>query len=76
MFYRVFWLAVMFLVMFLCGLQIYHLFHNWLSSRIVMTLDNNKYSIWDVPFPAITFCSDYQLQNINNRSLKSDEFNR
>lgn len=41
-----------------------------------MTLNNNKYNIWDFPFPAITFCSDVQLQNINNRSVKDDVFNK
>ncbi|XP_060876363.1 pickpocket protein 28-like isoform X1 [Metopolophium dirhodum] len=73
---RVFWFGVMSLVMSLCGLQIYQLYSNWLSSRTILTLDNNKYGIWDLPFPAITFCSDIQLQHIDNRTLGDDVFNK
>ncbi|KAF0751167.1 pickpocket protein 28-like, partial [Aphis craccivora] len=73
---RVFWVGVMSLVMSLCGLQIYQLYSNWLSSRTILTLDNNKYGIWDLPFPAITFCSDIQLQHIDNRTLGNDTFNK
>jgi len=75
-FSRVFWVGVMSLVMSLCGLQIYQLYSNWLSSRTILTLDNNKYGIWDLPFPAITFCSDIQLQHIDNRTLGNDTFNK
>ncbi|XP_050441987.1 pickpocket protein 28-like isoform X2 [Adelges cooleyi] len=69
---RLFWLCVMSLVLFLSGTQIYLLFKNWMKNRMIMTLDNPKFSVWHFPFPAITFCSDIQLQDLNNRTYKDE----
>ncbi|XP_050536588.1 pickpocket protein 28-like isoform X2 [Daktulosphaira vitifoliae] len=63
-FERILWLSIMSLVLYFCGAEIIVLFNNWKSNTMVLTLDLN-YNVWNIPFPAITFCSDVQLQHFD-----------
>lgn len=59
------------LVFLICGYQIRQLFNNWMENNITSTVDEsyNYMSLRDVPFPAITICSDIQLQNIEKHTI-------
>lgn len=63
----------MLLVFLLCGYQIRQLFKNWTEHHITTILDEgyNYITLRDVPFPAVTICSDLQLQNIDNIEIKN-----
>ncbi|XP_050536569.1 pickpocket protein 28-like isoform X2 [Daktulosphaira vitifoliae] len=60
------------LVLYFCGAEIIVLFNNWKSNNMVLTLEDLKYNVWDIPFPAITFCSDIQLQNLDYKLIMDE----
>lgn len=57
------------LVFLMCGYQTYQLYNNWMENNIITILsEDSKYLTASsyIPFPAITICSDLQLQNLHN----------
>lgn len=47
-----------------------------MESDIITKLSENSYSLYDVPFAGITICSDLQLKNLENRTVKDQMFNK
>ncbi|XP_050421675.1 pickpocket protein 28-like isoform X2 [Adelges cooleyi] len=73
---RIFWVIIISLVVFTCGLQIHHLLAYWMKGRMAIKLHYDGYNVSDFPFPAITFCSDLQLQHLDKRKIGDDLFNK
>lgn len=79
--FRIFWICVTLLVFLMCGYQIKKLYNNWMESDIITKLSENTEngyltSTYDVPFAGITICSDLQLKNLENRTVKDQMFNK
>lgn len=60
-FYRIFWISVLIVVFLLCAFQTFGLVDYWNKGEILLTQETAKLHVWDVPFPAITLCSDNQV---------------
>jgi Amiloride-sensitive sodium channel len=55
---RIFWTVALILSSFMFGLLMYETTEKFVSDQIVIKLSENRHSIAEVPFPAITFCSE------------------
>ncbi|XP_039286387.1 pickpocket protein 28-like [Nilaparvata lugens] len=51
------------MVYFVCGKCILDTYEKWMNGSIVSTIDPIPRGIWEIPFPAITFCSENQLRH-------------
>ncbi|KAI5701245.1 hypothetical protein M8J75_007644 [Diaphorina citri] len=58
---RIFWLSAVLVVLTLCSLSTQSLLVSWNNKRIVLTQETTELKVWEIPFPAITICSDNQI---------------
>ncbi|RZF32402.1 hypothetical protein LSTR_LSTR001866 [Laodelphax striatellus] len=60
---RLFWLFTIIMIYIICGKCILDTYEKWMNGSIVSTIDPIPRGIWEIPFPAITFCSENQLRH-------------
>ncbi|XP_039286879.1 pickpocket protein 28-like isoform X2 [Nilaparvata lugens] len=58
---RIFWLLALALVYTGMTITITAQVRNYLSSPVLMSLNGEITPTWDIPFPAISFCSENQI---------------
>lgn len=67
------------LVFLMCGYQTCQLYNNWMENNIMTILsEDSKYltASRNIPFPAITICSDLQLQNLQNKMFENQTLDK
>ncbi|XP_068083949.1 sodium channel protein Nach-like [Anabrus simplex] len=73
------WILMIGLSLALCSLVIKRQWDKWYSSPVMVTLSEKSTPVWDIPFPAVTLCSEVKIKpsalNFSGLKLKSRKGN-
>lgn len=58
---RIWWTIVFIVSISFCCLQIVHIYNKWLDNPVIITFDQKFKSIGELPFPAITICLPFMV---------------
>lgn len=61
--FRVWWLVVCFISIFICVFQIWTIYTKWKENPVIITIDQRFTPIGEIPFPAVTFCGRFAIRN-------------
>ncbi|XP_026472958.1 pickpocket protein 28 isoform X2 [Ctenocephalides felis] len=55
---RLWWIIVFIASLSMCGILIMKVWHKWDSSPVIVSFAEKTTPVWQVPFPAVTICSE------------------
>ena len=75
---RIFWAICFIASVIMCTFVVFQTYSKWQSSPVIMTFNERLTPIWEIPFPAVTFCPETQTNvhafNITESVLKLGKY--